>query len=181
MFDKIKEWWSNLPNKFLGVDIKQPTTWMILGFIFLLFFMFSKEADAAETRMEFAPTLFVAGDRYNGGLLQLEERWKGKYALGVGLTTDWNCADAEDCKRGDGPTNQFIYAQRVVQYKKFEMGLGASYWHNTSPAWNSHTPFALHLGWNFNDHASVKWRHFSTGGSSEKNGGLDYLSFAWSF
>ena len=181
MFAKLKEWWANLPNEWLGVSIKKPTTYLIVGFILLLVFMFTQEAkaDERETRIEVAPTLFVAGDRYNGGLINLEERWKGKYALGVGLTTDWNCSG--DCKRGPGPTNQFIYAQRVVQYKKFEMGLGVSYWHNKSPAWDSHTPFALHLGWNFNDHWAAKWRHFSTGGSSEKNGGLDYLSISYNF
>jgi hypothetical protein len=63
----------------------------------------------------------------------------------------------------------------------FEMGIGVSYWHNKTPAWNSHTPFLLHLGWNFNDQWAVKWRHFSTGGSSSKNGGLDYLSLSYSF
>jgi len=141
--------------------------------------MFATEADAAETTFEVAPTLFVAGDRYNGGLIALEERWKGKYALGVGLTTEWQCTN--ECRRGNGKTNQFVYAQRVVQHNKFEMGFGLSYWHNTSPSWNSHTPYALHLGWNFNDHASLKWRHFSTGGSSSNNGGLDLLTVGWRF
>ena len=109
MFDKIKSWFNNLPEKFLGVKIKKATTWLILGFIALLIFMFTNEAEAAETRMEIAPTLFVAGDRYNGGMLMLEERWKSKYALGLGLTTEWLCSG--DCKRGPGKTNQFVYAQ----------------------------------------------------------------------
>ena len=179
MFDKFKTWFANLPATFFGVDIKQPTTYLVLGFIVLLFFMFATEADASETTIEIAPTLFVAGDHYNGGLIALEERWKDKYALGVGLTTEWHCTD--DCGRGNGKTNQFVYAQRVVKHNKFEMGFGLSYWHNKSPSWNSHTPFALHAGWNFNDHLNLKWRHFSTGGSSERNGGLDLLSVGWRF
>ena len=116
--------------------------------------------------------------------LFFEERWNDKYAVGLGLTTEWKCPDLNDCRRGQGKTNQLVYAQRIIKYKKFEMWLGLSYWHNKSPAWDSHTPFILHLGWNFNDRFGVKYRHFSTGGSSDKNGGLDLpisLSVGWKF
>lgn len=184
MFDKIKNWWNNLPSTFLGVDIKSKTTWLIGGFIVLLVFMLATEdADAAETTtsIEVAPTLFVAGNRYNGGLLILEERFNKKYALGVGLTTEWVCPDVNDCRRGNGPTNQVVYAQRVVTHKKFEIGLGISYWHNQSPSWDSNTPYALSLGWNFNKNLNAKWRHFSTGGSSDRNGGLDMFTIGWRF
>ena len=163
-----------------GVDWKSPTTWMILAFIALMVFMLVKEADAAETSIELAPgTMFVAGNRYAGGTLFLEERIAGKYAFGVGLTTTWDCID--NCTRGDGPTNQVFYIQRVIRYHKLELGLGGSYWHNLSPAWNSHTPFALSLAWHFTDHISLRERHFGTGGSSERNGGLDMLTLAWAF
>lgn len=181
MFEKIKAQWNNLPTDWYGINLRKGATWLIFGFIILISFMLAQEAKAEETTMEFAPTLFVAGNRYNGGTLLIEERWKGKYAIGLGLTTTWQCLDINDCRRGEGKTNQLFYVQRVIQYKKFEMGLGVSYWHNTSPAWDSHTPFALHAGWNFNDHANLKWRHFSTGGSSDKNGGLDLLTFGWRF
>ena len=178
MFERLKEWWANHGNW-------QPkTALLILGFILLLFFVLSHEADAAEvkpeTRVELAPTLFVAGNRYNGVILSLEERWQNKYAVGLGLTTSWVCS--EDCRRGPGEQNQFVYVQRVVRYKKhFEMGLGISYWHNTSPSWNSNTPYALHLGWNFNKKLAIKWRHFSTGGTSSQNAGLDYLTISYNF
>lgn len=179
MLDKIKTWWNNLPLKWHGIYLKKITTWLMLGFIILLGFMFTQEAKADEITMELAPVLFVAGDRYDGALLIFEDRWNEKYALGIGLTTKWNCRNV--CPLGDGPRNQFIYAQRIVQYKKFEIGIGMSYWHKQSPAWNSNTPFSLHLGWNFNKHLNLKWRHFSTGGTSGRNDGLNLLTIGWRF
>ena len=142
----------------------------------------TEAADAAETTMEIAPgTLHVAGKRYTGALLIFEERFKSKYAVGFGLTTAWDCADQNDCRRGNGPNNQFVYAQRIITKNKFELGLGVSYWSNKTPAWNSHTPFALSLGYNFTDHLNIKLRHFSTAGSSTSNGGLDMISLGWRF
>ena len=160
-----------------GIDFKRATTWIVILFLVIFVLMLAKEAKS-ETTMEIAPTMFVAGYRYQGATLLFEERW-GKYAVGLGLTTTWDCMD--HCGRGNGKTNQLVYLQRIVEYKKFELGLGISYWHNTSPSWDSHTPFALSMGWNFNDHWSLKERHFSTGGSSDKNGGLDMLTVGYRF
>lgn len=158
---------------------KDKTTWAVLAFILLAVVLFAKTADA-ETSVEVAPgTMAVAFDRYDGGWLMVEETWNDKYALAFGLTTEWNCTS--ECKRGDGKKNQFVQFQRVINYNKFQMGLGVSYWHNKTPAWNSHTPFSLHIGWNFNDHLGVNWRHYSTAGSSSSNGGLDLLAVDWSF
>ena len=121
------------------VVFKKPTTWAILIFLVVLFFMLSKEAKA-ETAFELAPgTLHVAGNRYNGLMLIIEERWQDKYAIAMGLTSTWDCLDVNDCVRGEGKPNQMVMFQRVVLYKKFELGLGLSYWSNVSPAWNSHT------------------------------------------
>ncbi len=165
-----------------GVDWSKPTTYIIIAFIIGLAFMAGKTAAAAETSFEIAPgTMFVSGSRYNGGLLLIEERWKSRYAIGAGLTTTWECPSQNDCPRGNGPTNKFIYAQLIFVYKKFEMGIGPSYWDNQSPAWNSNTPWALMIGWNFTDRLSIKERHFSTNGSSENNGGLDLLTIGWTF
>jgi len=161
-----------------GINWSKPTTWVILGFIALIAWMLSKESKA-ETSMELAPALFVAGNRYTGAALFIEERWREKYALGVGLTTTWGCLDS--CSRGNGPTNQVFYAQRIILYKRFEVGIGGSYWHNLSPAWSSHTPFTLSIAWHFGPHLTIRERHFSTGGSSERNGGLDMLTIAWTF
>lgn len=159
---------------------RKPTNWFVLLFILVVVFFFAKTADGAETSMELAPgTMFVAGHRYNGGWLLVEETWNDKYSLAFGLTTVWNCADS--CTRGEGPSNQFVQFQRVINYKKFEMGLGLSYWANETPAWSSHTPFSLHVGWNFTNHFGVNYRHYSTGGASIDNGGFDLLAVDWSF
>lgn len=166
-------------NKY-GVSWKKPTTWMVIGFVVFLAFMFTQESKAS-TAMEIAPgTTFVAGNRYTGGWAALTERvLDEKIELGVGLTTALECID--NCRRGDSENNAFIYAERVVKYKSIEAGIGFSYWHNTTAAWDSHTPFALHLGWNANEHFELKWRHFSTAGSSTNNGGLDMLTVGWRF
>lgn len=179
--DKIKAQWNNLPTDWYGINLRKAATWLVFGFIIGLGLMLSVEAKAEETTMEFAPTLFITGHRYNGGILFIEERWKSKYAIGLGVSTTWKCVDFNDCRRGEGKSNQLIYAQRVVQYKKFEVGIGISYWHNETPAWNSHTPFVLHIGWNFSKRASIKWRHFSTAGASSRNGGLDLLTGGYRF
>jgi hypothetical protein len=142
----------------------------------------TETADAETSATLNVGTIFVAGNRYNGGTLQFEERWAGKYALGLGLTTNWECPDIEDCKRGEGSKNQFILAQRIFEYRRFEAGFGISYWVNTTPSWNSHTPWALLLGWNFTDKFAVRYYHFSTNGASPSNGGLDLpLGWTWKF
>lgn len=165
-----------------GVDWSKPTTYIILAFILGLALLASKTATAAETSFGLAPgTMFVSGSRYNGGMLLIEERWKNRYAVGAGLTTTWECPSQNDCPNGNGPTNKFIYAQLVFEYKRFEMGIGPSYWDNQSPAWSSNTPWMLHVGWNFGQHFGLKWRHASTNGSSERNPGLDVLMFDWTF
>lgn len=163
-----------------GIDWKSKTTIAVVLFLALAAWMFSQDANAADTAFEIAPgTAFIGSSRYTGAYFALEERLKDKYALGVGLTTELTCVNK--CRDGDSPNNQFIYAQRVVSKGKFELGLGVSYWHKQTPAWNSNTPYALSIGWNFNDHASIKWRHFSTAGSSSTNRGLDLVTFGWRF
>ena len=163
-----------------GVNWKKPVTIAILAFIAVLFFAFSKTADAAETTAELAPgTMFVAGHHYTGGTLILSERWRDKYELGLGLTTEWGCTSS--CGRGEGPSNQFVYAMRVAVLKQFQIGIGISYWHNQTPAWNSNTPFTLMVGWQVDERWSVKLRHFSTGGTSTNNGGLDLLTAGYTF
>jgi len=181
MLEKIKTWWTNLPSVWNGINIKKGTTYAVLAFIVLFVLLLSKESDAAEPFIEVAPeTTFVAGNSYTGSILMFGERFAGKYDVAIGLSTAGNCRDVV-CSRGPSPTNQLIFAQRVVSYKKVEMGLGISYWHNQTAAWNSNTPFALSLGWNPSNRVALKWRHFSTGGSSDDNGGLDMITIGYKF
>lgn len=167
-----------LKNKW-DISFKKPATYLILGFIILLIWMFTQEAKA-DTSMEVAPeSTFISGEAHSGTALFVTERFQGKYDVGIALSTQLQCRP-KNCNRLDSPTNQGVYFQRVVSYGKFEMGLGVSYWHNTTAAWSSHTPFALHMGYNFN-RTTLRWRHFSTGGSSDRNAGWDLLTLAWNF
>lgn len=162
-----------------SVDLKKPATIGVLLFLILMVFMLVKEAKA-DTILEVAPeSTFIAGHHQTGSVLFLTERFNSKYDIGIALATALDCRS--ECSRGPSETNQGLYAQRIVHYHSLELGIGISYWHNTSAAWSSHTPFALHLGWNFNDHLNVRYRHFSTGGSSENNGGWDLLTVGWAF
>jgi hypothetical protein len=167
-----------------GVDFKRYTTWGVIAFLILAVFMLFREARSEGTGIELAPgTMFVASDRYKGAWLGINHRFteEDKWEIGLGLTTEWQCVDINDCPRGEGSNNQFIYGQRIIHWNKFELGLGISYWHNKTPAWDSHTPYALSLGWNFTDNIGVGYRHFSTAGSSTNNGGLDMLTARWRF
>ena len=173
-------------SEWRGIDPKRPTTWAILAFVLVLIWAFAREA-TAETIVRVTPeTMFVAGNKYDGSALSIVERFSDKYDIGIGLYTELQCR--RDCKRGDGRTNMRLHVKRVVQPNRWlELGVGASYWKNQNPAWDSHITYALHIGWNtptawspwFPD--QVVWQHASTGGSSESNGGLDYLSFGWKF
>lgn len=174
--------------KWRGVDLKKPTTWIIAGFIVLLLWAACHEtAEGAETFVRVAPeSMFVAGHKYNGSAISIVERFKGKYDIGLGLYTELQCRDQDDCPRGNGSTNIGIHAKRVFQVNWFEIGFGAAYWKNQGPAWDSNLTFALHIGFHFPDRwwkfmpDQILWEHASTGGSSDKNGGLDYPSLGWS-
>lgn len=171
----MKEIWEKIKGA-------RPTAWLVFAFIVLFVVLISKEADAAEPFLDFAPeTTAVGGTPYTGSFLLFGERFKGKYDIGIGLTLEGTCRSDDVCRSGDMPRNQFVLFQRIVTYKKFEMGLGFSYWHNQSAAWNSNTPFALHIGFNPSDRFVIRWRHFSTGGSSSNNGGFDLLTAGWKF
>ena len=153
----------------------KPTGYMVLAFVCLYFWIRSAEAD---TLLEVMPaTIFVGGDHYQGAGLSLTERFSGRYDLGVLLMTEMQCGD---CRRGPGEGNLAIHATRVVHYKAFEMGIGAAYWQNQTIYFNSNTSFALHWGFSHN-RWSIRHRHFSTGGSSERNSGLDMLTIGYNF
>ena len=153
--------------------------------LFLVGFLLIRCAEA-ETIFEAAPnTAFIAGNHYDGALISATERF-GKYDIGVTLASSLNC----ECERGDSPGNLGIHAQRIVTWKRLEMGLGAAYWQNQTPAWNSNTTFALSVGLDLDglrilglrlDRWRITHRHYSTGGASDRNGGLDLLTIGYSF
>ena len=160
----------------MNINWRKPTTIMVLLFIALFAWFLATEAKA-ETSIEAVPGVsWVGGDKYSGIGILLTERFSGKYDAGLMLMTLQQCG----CKRGDYWGNMGLQAQRVVAKGRFELGAGLAYWANQTPAWNSNLTFSLHAGVTIGS-AEVRWRHYSTGGSSLRNGGLDMLTLGWRF
>lgn len=149
--------------------------------IFLSIFFFLRSSEAAEASFELTShATYVGGKPYESETLFYNERFdENKYQVGLLLQTRLDCKGSHICDDGEADGNQAFYLQRIVHFQKFELGLGFSYWHKQSPAWNSHTPFALSVGYNFNENLGIVWRHFSTGGSSSHNPGLDMVTIRW--
>jgi hypothetical protein len=162
---------------------KNKTSIAIALFIALMVWMFWQEAQA-DTSVELSAgsLTFVGGEQYDSETLTFNETWdEGKYLIGIALQLRLDCREGSECERGADDSNQIIYFQRLVHYKKFELGFGAAYFHNEPPAFSSHTPYVLSLAWNLDEHWAVNYKHFSTGGASSNNGGLDMLAIRYSF
>lgn len=141
---------------------------LIVGFLFSI----SREA-SAETWLELSPNaVFVGGDHTQSQFaLVLRERWQNKYEIGLTLLIDYET-------RSNGNTG--IEVMRVSQYKRFETGIGYTFWSDQSQAWDTDRTFALMIGWRF-DRWALRLRHWSTGGTSPINSGLDMLTFGRGF
>lgn len=150
----------------------KPTTYFVLALIVFLLFAVSREAKA-ETFVEVAPVVAYAGDiNRNQFSVLLTERIIDKYDLGVILIVD--SADRNKGNRG-------LQLLRTSSYKKFEVGIGFAYWAHESDAWSANETFALMIGRTFGERATFRLRHWSTGGTSKRNGGLDMLTFSYIF
>lgn len=145
--------------------------WLILAFIAGLCVMLSKEAKA-DTTIWLAPeTEFIAGSHTEGTTIQFAEVFLDKYEISFLLNVGTE----------DSDNNAAIIMQRVVCHRRFCMGLGGALWQNETRAWNANKTFALDLRWEINDNWKIKWQHFSTGGSSRRNGGLDMIMVGYDF
>lgn len=145
--------------------------WLILAFIVGLVFMLSQEAKA-ESAMWIAPeTEFIAGGHTEGTAIIFTEAFREKYEVSLILNVGTE----------DSDNNAGLMAMRIVTYKKFSMGLGGTLWQNETRAWSSNKTFALALRWNISEHWNVQHIHWSTGGSTERNGGLDMLMVGYYF
>ena len=150
----------------------RPTALAVLAFIIFWIFIRSQEAAAAETIVEVAPVVAYKGDPEKGQFaIMLHERFDGKYDVGVILL--------QDTQGSDG--NRAIEGLRTVKWKGVEAGIGFAFWSNVQPqAWNTNQTFALAIGYQW-DHFGIRWRHWSTGGTSSKNSGMDMLTVGWKF
>src|SRR5690606_21481450 len=118
---------------------------------------------SADTIFEIAPAAFIGGDYSGGFAISMTERVK-QYDVGITLMSELR----------DRPGNLGIHLQRIVNRGGFEMGLGVAYWQNQT-AWSANTTFSLHWGYDFG-RWSIRHRHYSTGGASDRNSGLDFLT-----
>lgn len=151
---------------------KKPTFWAVLGVIAFLLFSISKEA-FAETVIEYSPVVAVSGHPQDDwGALMLHERFKDKYSVGVILLVDLE--DRANSNRG-------IEVLRYSKYKRAEVGIGFTAWAHDSLAWSGKQTFTLMLGYNITPKITVRLRHWSTGGSSTRNAGLDMLTASYMF
>lgn len=147
--------------------------WILLIFLLVLAFFFYKEAEAAE--FEVGPTL-LSGEFSEGGVLIFNERI-GKWSLGGGYVSKQYChctwpTDLEE--------NIFFQGQRIVEYKKFEIGVGAAYFQNTNRALGKNLTWSLSLGYG-GEHWSIRLRHYSNAGSGTPNLGQDMVTIGYEF
>lgn len=167
-----------------GIDWGKKTTWIIVGALLLLFAILAVEEVQAENRTLFEvghPLTYVGGQKQDDGLaLFFTERFQEKYEVGLIFLSEHDCGG---CSRGDLRANMGIQVKRVVRWRFFEMGLGAAGWANESSAWDQRFTFALHARvWPKEKIFVTLDHHFSTGGSSARNGGLDVgLTFGYAF
>ena len=129
-----------------------------------------------------AGATFVGGEQYESETVMITENINDKYELGIALMLRLVCVEGDECKRGEyDSSNQLIFAQRVVRYKDFQIGIGVGYSHNKLPAYNTHTPFILSMRYNFTSRFSGGYFHESCGGSCTTNPGKDMIYVGYSF
>jgi hypothetical protein len=164
--------------------------YIILLFLLLFFYWVSAEADVT---LEVGPTN-LSGD-WAGGAAILSERF-GKYELGIGYISEqevslrtFSLSDPSCTRITDGYNrcdfeireNIFVHAQRIVKYKKCELGIGPAYFSNTSRVFGSHFNIGLMAGCYINKNLSIRIRHYSNAGSATPNLGQDILTIGYKF
>jgi len=142
----------------------------IAVFIFICCFLWIRSCEA-DTLFEVSPAFFFGGDYYDGSYGFVgTERFKDKYDLSVVLI-----------KGSNDLGNRAFQVTRVVHYKDFEMGIGYSWWGQSTPqAWTTDNTFNLHIGYEFGQWG-VRWRHWSTAGTTDRNRGIDMLTVGYRF
>lgn len=128
---------------------------------------------------------------WTGPVIVINERW-GDWLIGIGYVGEqWVTPDGERdwyTKYSDVPApptfvdrNLFIHGQRLLKWKKFELGIGAAYFQNTNRALGKNFVVSASAGYHFNKHFSLNIRHFSNAGSGQSNMGQDALLIGYTF
>ena len=144
-------------------DNPKPVVYAIILFLVAFFSIRSCEASS----VELGPTLL------NGyGLVYAED--VGKFSVGVMLISDQTWDGIEEGNNGG------VFAERLVRYKQFSMGLGAAGWIGTSRIIGA--PLGFHLSMHYDvGRFNLNYRHWSNAGTSLQNRGQDLITVGFRF
>jgi hypothetical protein len=145
----------------------KPTGIAVMLFVATFLWIRCAEAD---TLFEVSPASFYGGEYAKNTFAVVgSERFSGKYDIGVVLASD-----------GYGG-NRAFQVTRIVRKSNFEMGIGFTWWAKPQPeAWSTDKTFNLHLGYEWGKWG-IRWRHWSTAGTSDSNSGWDMLTIGYRF
>lgn len=152
------------------------TVWLVI--LFLVGFLTIRSCEAQAGTIEGGGA--IASSELSGAVIAYNERLAGKWDIGIFVVSD------QTFKKPEGNihmgVNAAIHGQRIVNWKSFEMGLGAAYWQNTNRLLGCHLTFSLSVRQYFaNKRFAVSARHFSNAGSCAPNSGQDMILFGWRF
>jgi hypothetical protein len=165
-------------NLWRKVEAVFKPVFMVVLFLTVFFGMAYCSDAEAEMRIEAGPTL-LSGEYGDGGMLMFTEKF-GDWSFGMGYITKQQVEDraGDDNKLKE---NLFFQAQRHVEWKEIELGLGMAYFNNTNRALGKKMAASLSIHWNIDDQWSLGFRHYSNAGSGSPNMGQDALLVGWRF
>lgn len=146
----------------------------------------------AETRLEVGPTL-LSMEYSDGFSAILFERFDDKWDIGIGWISEqtMHTGDYVDIPFTTEIVNRteivhelreniFIIGQRVFHVEYFEFGIGIAYFNNINRGLGSKMTLPLTIAFTWKDY-SIRFRHFSNGGSATPNTGQDMVTFGYTF
>ncbi len=168
-WDKIAKWlpWNN------------PTGASIFILVLIVLFFVMPTCESAETTLEGGISI-LSNEYSDGQYLIIEERFAdGRYGLALGIVGEQVCK----CREGqiNIDANLFVSAMIYSRWKRFELGLGPSYWANKNRALGAHFNVRFSLGFRIWKRLYLKRGHASNGGSADPNLGEDGWGLRWGF
>lgn len=149
---------------------------VVLILLFVAAYLWSRNAEAEELTGAFELGATITSAEFNGGYgLVYTERVADVWDIGLQLMSDQQFEDKDIGNNGG------FMVQRIVERGKWEMGLGGSYWIETSNVIGCHTAFAMNIKYKFSRNWHASWRHWSNAGICEHNKGQDLLTIGWRF
>lgn len=148
-----------------------------------------------------SPQVTLADFNVEAGIGNLSSEWTSetiliqerfdKWLVGIGyISEQWVTPDGDKYWWGlaglEAPPifvdrNLFIHGQRLLKWKKFEIGVGAAFFQNCNRAMGTNFTVSASASYHFNKHLSLNARHFSNAGSGTPNMGQDAVTLGWTF